>query len=236
MIKKAGLILSGIGYEEGTSIWDVCFVLRELEKNSIKPITLIPHESVERKIPGSRRKSAPLRDFTSEARMVVRGDIAFIDEADPKELDMLIVPGGMGQINVLCSLLRDGAEALILPEVRDLIAGIFARDKKIGAIGYGSALVSFVLKSRIEPIITTADDPVVVELLQKIGADVFKIQPHEVIVDQENRIFSTPGTSPKTNLYRSSLGINVMIEEILKSTFKNAEGFSRIEGTDEETP
>ena len=215
-MKKIGLVISGIGFENGTSVWDVAYALEEIERCSGKPIPLVPRESIEKRIPGSRRKSSPERDFLKEAQHIVRGDVYYMNDVDPRDLDLLLIPGGEGCITVLSSLKRDGMDAQILPELRDLIIGMFVREKQIGTIGYGAALVAFVLRTKIQPIITVGDDAEMVELLKKMGSDIVKVQPHEVVFDPENHILSTPGTSPKSSLYRAALGIEVLITELLE--------------------
>jgi len=215
-MKTIGLLISGIGFEEGTSVWDVAYILKEIERCNCKPLPMVPRESVERKISGPRRKNAPMRNFAVEADLLVRGNVFYIDEIDHKALDALIIPGGKGSITILSSILRDGTEAQVLPEVRELIAGIFATKKAIGTMGYSATLVTFVLRARIEPIVTVGDDAQMVELIKRMGADAVKVQAHEVIFDESNRIISTPGTSPKASLYRASLGIETLMNEILE--------------------
>lgn len=222
-MRVCGILISGIGYEDGTSIWDVAYVLKELERCSAKPLPIVPRISVEKLIPGPRRKLAPERDFLTEAKLMVRGEVFYIDKVDAKEIDVLIVPGGKGPIKILSSILKDGVEAMVLPEVRNFIGSVFAHKKPIATIGYGGVLVSFVLRTRISPIITIGDDAEMIEILKKIGADVVKVQPYEVIYDDNSGIFSTPGTSPLASLYRACLGIETMISELLKCPKKNSE-------------
>ena len=221
-MKSVGILIAGIGFEDGTSVWDVAYVLREMERRSIRPVPLVPRESVEKKIPGSRRKKAPIRDFAAEAKLMVRGDVFFMDEYEHRQLDAVLVPGGKGAVKVLSSIMVDGSEALVLPEVREIIAGAYARKKPLIGLGYGSALIAFVLRSVAKPIVTVGDDMEMAELLKKIGGDALKVQPHEVIYDEENNIFTTPGTSPRQSLYRASLGIERLIEEIAEPQLKSA--------------
>lgn len=215
-MKKVGIVLSGLGYDNGTSIWDVAYALREIERCSAKALPFVPSESIERSIPGPRRKTSPMRNFADEVAEMVRGEVYRMEEADARELDAILIPGGMGCVTVLSSLKRDGTEAQVLPELRELLAGIFARKKIIAAIGYGAVLAAFILRTRIHPVITLGDDAQLTETIKTVGADVVKVQPHEVVFDEENKIMSTPGTSPKSSLYRASLGIEVMICRMLK--------------------
>lgn len=211
-----GVVFSGLGFEEGSSIWDVVFLLRELERCSAKPMPLVPLESVERRIPGPRRKAAPVRDFVDEARKVFRGEVFRIGEVDARKLDALIIPGGLGCVKVLSSILRDGTEAQVLAELRDLVAGLFVREKPLGAMGYGAVLLAFILRAKVKPIITVGDDASMVEFVRSFGADVVKVQPTEVVVDEANRILTVQGISPRASLYRASLGIEAFVKELLQ--------------------
>ena len=214
-MKKIGIILSGLGFAEGTSLWDIAYALREIEKCNAKPIPLVPRESIERSFPGSRRKNTPPRNFMNEASMMIRGDVYYLGDTQSKDIDVLFIPGGCGCINVLSSLYKDGTEAHILPELREFVAGVYAREKLIGCAGYGAALVAFILRARTQPVITMFDDAEISRVIKTTGADVVKIQPEEVVSDDENNIMSTPGTSPKASLYRASIGIEVMIRGLL---------------------
>lgn len=213
-MKSVGLILSGIGYEDGTSVWDVAYALRAMERFSLKPVPLVPRESVEKKIPGSRRKRAPIRDFIAEAKLMVRGEVYYLDEYDHRKLDAVLIPGGRGAIKVLTSIQVDGTEALALPELRDCVASVYARKKILAGFGYGGVVIAFLLRTVANPILTIGDDVEMIELVKKLGGDVIKVQPHEVIWDEENRILTTPGTNPKLSLYKASLGIERLLEEL----------------------
>ncbi|RKZ35091.1 hypothetical protein DRQ33_00575 [bacterium] len=213
-MKNIGLIISGIGYEDGSSIWDIAYILRQLEIANAKPIPLVPRESVERKIPGLRRKQTPIRDFRQEGQLIVRGEVYYIDEFEHRELDALIIPGGKGPVSVLSSILRDGSEALVLPEIREFVAGIYARKKPLAGIGYGASLIAFILRASVNTIITVGDDTQMIEFLKRIGTDVIKVQPDEVVFDEENNILSTPGTNPNSSLYRASQGIEMLVKEV----------------------
>ncbi len=213
-MKKIGIILSGLGYEEGTSVWDVAYLLREMERCNAKPIPLVPDTCIEHRFPGARGKAAPQRNFLSEAKKMIRGDVFLIGDVDPAQFDGLLIPGGKGCITVLCSMLRDGSKAQILPEIRELIAGIYARKKTIGAIGYGSVLPVLALRATARLLIAGMNDAEIIGFLRRIGTDVVKSQLDEVVVDEENNLLSTPGTSPKGSFLRASMGIEILVREL----------------------
>lgn len=213
-MKKVGIILAGLGYDDGTSVWDVAYLLREFERCSVKPIPLVPEVCIERRFPGPRGKAALQRDFLNEARKMVRGDVFLLTDVNPAQFDGLIIPGGKGCITVLSSMLRDGSEAQILPEIRELIAGIYARKKPIGAIGYGTVLPVLALRATARLLVAGMNDAEIIGFIRRIGTDVVKAKLDEVVVDEENHLFSTHGTSPKGSLLRASMGIELLVREM----------------------
>ncbi len=217
VVKSAGIILAGVGFEDGTSVWDVAYLLRELERQSVKPVPLVPRQSVEKTIPGSRRKRAPDRDFAAEAKLMVRGAVYFLDQFDLKSLDMVVIPGGKGAIRVLTSVEIDGTEARILPEVKECVMSAFARKKPIVTIGYGGMVAAVALRAVANLILTVGDDAQMIELIKQFGGDALRVQAYEAIRDDENNVFSTPGTNPKASLYRASLGIERVIQEVAQT-------------------
>jgi len=215
-MKTVGLLISGIGFNRGTSVWDVSYVLKELERCNAKPIPIAPREGIEKNIPGPRRKSEPKRNYLNEAKMMVRGEVYYLDQIDSNDLDTLIIPGGRGAVTVFSSLLRDGTETQFLPELRELVISFFFRNKYIASIGYGGALLAVLLRNITEPILTIGEDVEIIEVLKKMGADVLKVKPDEVILDEKSKIISTPGTSPNSSLYKACKGIEILIDELFK--------------------
>lgn len=214
-MKSIGVIISGIGFEEGTNIWDISYILREADRNNLYPIALVPIQSVEETMPAPRRRKATKRNFLEETKQIIRGEIKFIGEISPKDIDFVVIPGGKGAISVLSSIAEDGTDAVVLPDMRDLLAGMWVRGKPTSAMGHGILLLAFVLRHKAQPVVAIPDYPGAVDILRKIGADTIQAKPDEVIFDNENNIITTPGTSPcSSSLYKASLGIEKMIEEL----------------------
>lgn len=211
---KIGILLSGLGYENGTSVLELPFIYREIEKNGGIPLCLIPTELSPQ--PGRGRRIKP-RNLFVECAPVIRGESRGIDKVEARELRALIIPGGKGPINTLSNIESAGADGKIVRQVQDLIIGLQVRNKPIGTIGYGGALVMVAFK-RIdnEPIITLGEDAVLTADLSSLGISPVHVGPQEVIFDPKNILFSTAGIAPGTSIMKTSEGIERLIQGVLE--------------------
>ncbi len=214
MSAKIGILLSGLGAEKGTQILELSFIYREIERGGTVPLCLIPTEITP--VAGRGRTIKP-RDLFEECAPVVRGEAVPVENIEPKELRALIIPGGRGPITVLSNIAEAGSDARIVRSVQNLIVGMHVRKRLIGTIGYGGALVMVALKQTIEePIITLGEDAALTADLSSLGIPPVNVGPQEVIIDQQNLIFSTAGISANSSLAKASNGIEILVKGILK--------------------
>ncbi len=215
---KIGILLSGLGFEDGTEVLELPFIYREIEKLGGIPVCIIPTDITPE--PGRGRKIKQ-RDLFEECAPIIRGESTAIDKIEPRELRALIIPGGKGPITNLSNIEAAGGDGRIIRQVQDLIIGVHLRKIPIGTIGYGGALVMLALK-RIdnEPIITIGEDAVLTASLSSLGIAPVHVSPQEVIFDTENIIFSTAGISQGNPITKPSEGIERLIQGVLEHKSK----------------
>ena len=211
---KIGILLSGVGYDDGTQVLELPFIYREIEKGGSVPLCLIPTDLTPS---AGRGKKLKHRNMFEECRQIIRGEEIAVEQIEAQALRALIIPGGKGAIKNLSDIEVTGSDGRILRGVQDLIVGMNVRKKPIGCIGYGGALVMVALKrTENEPIITLGEDSALTANLSNLGISPVNVCPQEVIFDTENNIFSTAGIAPGTSITKTSYGIERLVQGILE--------------------
>lgn len=211
---KIGILLSGLGYEDGTQILELPFIYREIERGGGIPLCLIPTDVTPA---AGRGKRIQHRDFFEECKPIIRGEAIALEQIEARDLRALIIPGGKGAITTISDIEIAGSDGRIIRSLQDLIVGLHVRKKPIGTLGYGGALVIVALK-RIEnePIITIGEDAVLTAALSALGVSQVNVGPQEVIYDPENRIFSNGGIAPGTSILKTSDGVERLVQGVLE--------------------
>lgn len=215
---KIGILLSGLGFENGTEILELPFIYREIERRGAIPVCLIPTDLTPE--PGRGKRYKP-RDLFEELAPVIRGEALPIDRIEAKDLQAFIIPGGRGPIENLSNINSAGIDGKIVREVHNLIIGMHVRKKAIGTIGYGGALVIVALKrTESEPIIAIGEDAMLAARLSNLGVTPVHVGPQEVLFDPANVIFSANGLTLDTSLMKASEGIERLLEAVIEYTPK----------------
>lgn len=211
---RIGILFSGIGFDKGTQALEIPFIYREIERVGYSIVCLVPREVAP--IVG-RGKITHRRDLFEECAPFFRGEAIAVEDADPKKINALIIPGGKGPITVLSDIAELGAEAHIVRPVQDLIVGMHVRGKPIGSLGYGGALLMLSLKrSAEEPIVTIGEDSVLLSSLSSLGIAPVNVGPQDVIFDQENKLFSAAGIGQFTSIVKGADSVERLTKAVLE--------------------
>ena len=211
---KVGILLSGLGYDNGTQVLEVPFIYREIEKNGGAVVCLIPREMAPS---AGRGRVIARRNLVEECAPIVRGEVVAVENVDPKRFSGLIIPGGRGAITVLSDIAEAGSDARVLRSVQDFIIGMHVRKKPIGTFGYGGALVAIALKRAAdEPIITLGEDAALTASLSSLGIAPVNVGPQDVIFDPDNRLFSAAGICLGSSINKGSDGVERLTQALMK--------------------
>jgi enhancing lycopene biosynthesis protein 2 len=192
-MKKAFVLLSGCGNRDGSEIREAVFSLLALELCHIHPVCIAPKTPQARTINHweSLEESVP-RNALIEAARIARGDVLPLDEVSVDEADMLVIPGGQGASNTLCTLEKDGEKATLLPSVEKLILDFYNEKKPIVAICISPILLALSLRGKASLKLTLGKEPKDLELLTKLGHAAASCDNDSYIVDNEHKIITTP--------------------------------------------
>ena len=197
---RAGILLSGCGFYDGTEISEAVLAAVSLEKAGARIVHIAPDidqlHTVDHlsgsEVAGDQRRVA------AEAARIARGRVKSAADQPPGELGALIIPGGQGVVkNLMSNVARLSAPRTIPPEVRALLADMTQRKAPIGSISLGRALVQ-----------TFLEEP--------LGEEDMQLAASEILVDETRRLAFTPGFLTGTSLAEVAVGIERMVQAIMR--------------------
>jgi enhancing lycopene biosynthesis protein 2 len=188
--KNFAVILSGCGHQDGAEIHEATLTLWAIHKNGGEFQCYAPdikQQHVLNHITG--QEMSEQRNVLIESARIARGKIASLATFSPDSADALVIPGGFGAAKNLSSYAFDGPKCTVNSHVAAAIKAMHAAGKPIGALCIAPVILAKVLGAVT---LTIGQDPTTADNLAAMGA---KHQPTlhgEIVVDQQNKIVTTP--------------------------------------------
>lgn len=194
MSKKFLVVLAGCGAKDGAEIYESVLTLLAIDKEGAEYQIAAPNvkqHHVLNFIDDSEINQE--RNVMIEAARIARGDILDLSKVSMDDYAGLILPGGFGVAKNLCTFAFDGAKASVNPEAKRIIQEAYKQKKPIGAICIAPALVALSLAElNPEITLTLGTDTGANKNLEEIGVKSKECLTTSFIVDEENRIASSP--------------------------------------------
>ncbi len=219
--ERIGILVTGSGFFDGTSPWEIPFILHTIESKGVYPVAFAPdihQQCVVNHLSGKETKEK--RNCLVEGARIIRGNIQRFEDISPDDIDALIVPGGKGLLYNLTTYSINGVDCEIYPPLRKLIRVLYLSGKPLGGMGYGSTLIALALEKLTKPIINPGEDLSFKERLERNGTILISLPPDEVVIDDENNIFTTTGITPSGSILKGSVGITNLVEGVIEAKKK----------------
>ncbi len=212
-MKKIGVLLSGCGRGDGSEIHEATLAILHIVKNGCEPVFFAPNE-MQRDVYDHMTDSASPgdRNCMTEAARISRGNISDITQAHAADFDALVLPGGMGAVKNL--LLPDSSGAK--PEVLRIIRETYDAHKPLGFICISplvGALAFRDIGSRI--LLTIGNAPDVAAKIEACGHTHRECPANEIVIDEANRVISTPAYMLAKNIAELDEGIGKLISAVI---------------------
>ncbi|MCE1226554.1 MAG: isoprenoid biosynthesis glyoxalase ElbB [Geobacteraceae bacterium] len=191
-MKKIGVVLSGCGFRDGSEIHEAVCTLLAIDQAGCEAVCMAPDIELSEMNHCSMELTGAKRKVLVESARIARGNIKNITEVKAVDLDALVFPGGFGAALNLCDFGQKGAAASVNPEVARLTREIHAARKPIGAICIAPALIAAILGKEAAPTLTIGTDPGTAAEVEKTGAKHQNCPANDIVIDQANKIISTP--------------------------------------------
>ncbi|MFH0795166.1 MAG: isoprenoid biosynthesis glyoxalase ElbB [bacterium] len=218
MGKKIGVLLSGCGVMDGAEIHESVLTLLAIDNAGAEAVCMAPNADQLHVINHlTNQPTGEKRNCLVEAARIARGKIKDLAQVKAADIDALVIPGGYGAAKNLCTWAIEGNNCKVHPEVRRLIREIVAAKKPLAAICISPVVVAKVLEDdMLQPALTIGNDSETASNLQAMGADHQDCPVKEFVVDEKNKIVSTPAYMLARSISEAAVGIEKMIKKLIE--------------------
>ncbi|HNZ25175.1 MAG TPA: isoprenoid biosynthesis glyoxalase ElbB [Polyangiaceae bacterium] len=217
MGKRVAVVLSGCGYLDGAEIYESVSVLLALDLEGAQVQCFAPdkaqmhvvHHGTQTPVQGETR------NVLTEASRLARGQIKAIEEARMEDFDALVFPGGYGVAKNLCDYAVKGSDCTVDPRVDALIKAAHGAKKPICAICIAPVLIAKSLGLAHHPTLTIGSDAGTAADIEKMGGKHVNAPVTEIVVDEQNRVVTTPAYMCGQRIGDVWLGVKKAVEKTL---------------------
>lgn len=214
---KVGVVLSGCGVFDGSEIYESVITLLALDRAGAEVVAAAPDVDLDVVDHYTGQATGERRNVLVESARIMRGKIKALAQLGADEIDALILPGGFGAAKNLCDFAVKGVEATAIPEVARIVRDVHRAGKPIGAMCIAPAVLAAVFEGEsFEPILTIGDDAGTAAALAAKGARHSDCPVREFVVDEANKLVTTPAYMLAERVSEAAEGIEKLVAEVLR--------------------
>lgn len=217
-MKNVAVILSGCGYLDGAEIRESVLTLLALDSEGSQYKIFAPNKDqyhVVDHLSGDEVAGAT-RNVLEESARIARGKIDDLANLNESDFDALVIPGGLGVAKNMCSFLFHGSGASVDEQVVARIRDFKTAGKPIGAVCIAPALVALSIGD-YNPTLTIGNEDSIAGELEKLGAKHEICATSECVVDENNKVVSTPAyMDDDANLADVFSGISKLVSHVIR--------------------
>ena len=214
MSKTVGVILSGCGFMDGTEIHEAVCTLLALDRAGATIKCFAPDKEFDVVDHRTGEPTGERRNALAESARIARGEIADVATAVATDLDAVVLPGGFGAAKVLSDFATKGSDCTADPEVARLIREMHAAGKPIGAICIAPAVIARTLGEHGVNL-TIGNDAGTAAALEDMGCKHADCPTEEFVVDEANKIVTTPAYMLGPTVKHVHAGIEKTVDTVL---------------------
>ncbi len=216
-MKKVAVVLCGSGFKDGSEIRESVLSLLAVDEAGASFDCFAPDDwqyDVVNCATGEAMNEK--RNLLVEAARIARGNIRPLTELHAKNFDAILFPGGFGVAKNLCTFALKGSVGSVRSDVGAVINDFYQTKKPIGAVCIAPALIALALKGKNLNLTLGAEGEAAGEV-KKLGHRHTVSLPHEAVIDQENKIATTPAYMyDEAHLKDMRIGISKVVQAILE--------------------
>jgi enhancing lycopene biosynthesis protein 2 len=215
--KRVGVVLSGSGFLDGAEIQEATLTLLFLDRKGAKVTAMAPNVQQMHVVDHVKGEPAAgeSRNVLAEAARITRGAIVDVKTVKAADLDALILPGGYGAAKNLCTFATEGVKLHVDPDVERLVRDMATAGKPLGFICIAPVIAAKVLGSR-KVKLTIGNDPDTAAALNALGAIHVDAPVDQIVVDEKNKVVSTPAYMLGPSIAPVSAGIEKLVSAVLE--------------------
>lgn len=220
MTKKVAVILSGCGVYDGAEIHESVITLLRLDQRGAQVQCFAPNIAQMHVIDHLTGEQMPeSRNVLVESARIARGEVKDIREADAKDFDALIVPGGFGAAKNLSNFAVEGANCTVHPDVLALAEAFADACKPVGLICISPALAAKIYGPGV--VCTIGKDAGTSAAVVKMGGTHEECDVHDIVEDVQRKLVTTPAYMEAKSISEAASGIYKLVDRVLELTHEN---------------
>lgn len=214
-MKKVAVVLSGCGVFDGAEIQEAVLTLLYIAKAGASYQCFAPDINQMHVLNHMKGEEMPeSRNVMIEASRICRGDIKPISELDAADFDALVLPGGFGAAKNLSNFATEGANCSVEASTLKALKSFAKASKPAGYICIAPAMIPLVYGKGAKATIGTDADTA--SAIKQMGATHEQCAVNDIVIDQENKLVSTPAYMLAESILDADAGISKLVTQVLK--------------------
>lgn len=212
--KTFAIVLSGSGVYDGAEIHEATMTMLAVAQHGAQYSCFAPdidQMHVMNHYTGKEMNES--RNVLVESARIARGNIKPLDELDVKLFDAILFPGGFGVAKNLCSFAVDGVDCSVDSEVERVVREAHGLKMPIGALCIAPVLIAKILG---DINVTIGNDTQTINAIGEIGARHTQTTHGQVVVDKDNKIYTTPCYMLDANINQIYEGATQVVKHIMQ--------------------
>ncbi len=213
-MKKVGVILSGAGVYDGAEIHEAVITLLAIARSGAEAVCFAPDKwqsDVVNHLTGDVMTES--RNVLVEAARIARGNIRPLAQLSVNDLDALIVPGGFGAAKNLSNFASQGSACVVDDTLKQRVLEMYQAGKPLGFMCIAPALLPKIFDFPLR--LTIGTDVDIAEVLEEMGAEHVPCPVDDIVVDEENKVVTTPAYMLAEDIAQAAVGIEKLVTRIL---------------------
>ncbi len=217
-MKKVAVVLSGAGVFDGAEIHESVITLLALDRQGAEVHMFAPDIPQMHVINHfTQQPTGETRNVLVESARIARGNIKDLAEADAGDFDAVVFPGGFGAAKNLCDFAVKGPDCSVNPSVEKFITGALKAGKVMGFICIAPALLARVAAGiDLHPDLTIGTDKGTAAAVEKTGAHHISCPVNDFVVDEKNKIVTTPAYMLGQRISEVAEGIEKLVAKVME--------------------
>jgi len=219
---SVAVILAGNGVYDGSEVHEASAVMINLHRNNAEYSVYapdIPQMHVINHTNGEEMTET--RNVLVESARIARGKISPLSKLNAADHSAVILPGGFGAAKNLSNFAVKNAEMEVIPELEQALRAFHAAKKPIGLCCIAPVIAARLFKGEVTMGGETEEDGKwpyagATGAVAAMGATHIAKSVHEVHIDTENRIVTTPAFMCETKLHEIHDGVGAMVKAVLE--------------------
>jgi enhancing lycopene biosynthesis protein 2 len=217
-MKKVAVVLSGCGVMDGAEIHEATCTLLYLDQAGAEVQCYAPDKPQMHVVDHLKNEpSGESRNVMAEAARISRGSIKPLSELKMADFDAVVFPGGYGAAKNLCTFATEGADCTVDADVSRIVKDAVERSKVVGAMCIAPAAVAKALSDTgLNPKLTVGEDQGTMDALKAMNSNAQPAKTTEIVIDDKNKIVSTPAYMMGTRISEVAEGIEKLVKKVVE--------------------